>query len=42
LGRGDCYKYLVSQGYAEAESKKITTAYHNYNFNIILLERKNK
>ncbi len=40
LGRGDCYKYLVSQGYAETESKKVSAAYHNYNFNIILLERK--
>ncbi len=40
LGRGNCYKYLISQGYVETESKQISTVYHNYNFNLVLLERK--
>ncbi len=40
LGKGDCYKYLVSQGYKEVESEKISTAYHDYNFHLILLEKK--
>ncbi len=40
LGRGDCYKYLISQGYIETQSTQISTVYHNYKFNLVLLERK--
>ncbi len=40
LGRGDCYKYLISQGYCEVENHKIFTVYHEYNFHLILLEKK--
>ncbi len=39
LGTGSCYKYLISNGYTQIESRKISTIYHNYHFHLILLEK---
>ncbi len=39
LGRTACYEYLVSKGYVEKTCNRITTLYHHYDFELILMEK---
>ncbi len=39
LGRGACYETLIAKGYSEIENYDISLVYHNYNFELILLEK---
>lgn len=39
MGRGECYEYLLQNGYAEISSRDIHLEFHNYNWEIILLEK---
>ncbi len=39
MGRGDCYEYLLENGYSEVSSYDIHLEFHNYNWEIILLKK---
>ncbi len=39
LGRGACYETLIAKGYREIEEHYISLVYHQYNFQLILLEK---
>lgn len=39
MGRGECYEYLLQNGYIEVSAHNIHLEFHNYNWEIILLEK---
>jgi hypothetical protein len=39
MGRGECYRHLTENGYAETSAYNIHLEFHNYNWEIILLEK---
>ncbi len=39
MGRGECFEYLLQNGYSEVSAHSIHLEFHNYNWEIILMEK---